>query len=388
MKIVFKRDPFTKLLRDALRVVPSSTTRPTLKYVLIRASKEDERVDIVASSEEVSLRRTTCELVLDSPVSIERSGACLIPAKELSEIVKRAGDDVIIEVMTDHRVEIRFGRCKFELAALTPDLFHPYENDQAAVSHVRIPAPALRTLLRRTTYACSSGTARPILTGVNFSATGDKMVAVGTDGLRLAAFKVGVTLEGDARSLTVPRDALDRLAAMLPQDEDEEVSLELGETSLVATWGDDGVRFAMRALDGTFPDVTRIIPESPESVATVDRAQLLESCERVSVLNENSEAEFRFEDGELFLFSESALYGSAADRLRMESVSRNLTVWMNIGHWIATLRSLDGIEKIEIGTAGPTRTMSLLPVSGGGTCLLSPMQKAPRSVAEQGTKSA
>jgi len=389
MKIIFKREPLTKLLRDALRVVPTSTIRPTLKHLLIHANKEEQRVDIFASSDEVSIRRTMYELVLDSPVVIETSGACLIPAKELSDIVKSATEDIILEAASEHRVEIRFGRTKFELSTLTPDLFHPYENEQATVTKARICAPALRTLLRRTMHACATNTARPILTGVNLTVSGDKMAAVGTDGLRLSAFQVGgVALEGETQSLTVPKDTLERLFVMLPQDEDEEIALELGATSFVATWGENAVRFAMRGLDGAFPDVSRIIPESPETVAVSNRIKLLEACERVSILNEHSEAEFRFEAGDLFLFSESALYGSAADHISLTTTERDLTVWVNIAHWIATLRSLDGVDEIKIGTSTGAQTMNVHPVTGGGICLLSPLQRPSRTNLKQETKSA
>jgi DNA polymerase-3 subunit beta len=379
MKIIFKQEALLKCLKEAVRFVPSSTTKQALKHVLIFVSKENDRVDLYASGEDASLRRSMFDTLIDSSVTIEESGTILLPAKELYEIAKSAASEIVLESQDSLHVTLTFGKTKYELTGLQPDLFRPYENDKESTSTVCVPATALRTMLHRTTYACSTSDARPIMTGVNFSVSEGAITAVATDGLRLAQYGLNdVTVDGEARELPVPKDTLERLAALLPKDDDEQVYLEIGDTSLVATWDDEGVRLIMRGLSGVYPNASRIIPEEVAHRIMVDRQLLLESCERISVLSDKQLAELRFKGEELELFAEAPAHGRALDKMPIQKSSGVImTLFVNVGYIQQLLRSFDGIESVIFGIVQADRPFTVIPGAGApGLALVAPIQHA------------
>ncbi|WP_067936283.1 DNA polymerase III subunit beta [Alicyclobacillus kakegawensis] len=393
MKATFNHVELEKVLRDVIRVVPSSTNKAVLKHVLIKADKEEDRVDVYASSLDMSIRRTLYQEAVNSPVVIEESGASLLPAKELFEIVKRSSGQITLH-RKGNKTEVSFGKTKYELSGLEPDLFTPYTDNPDDTTTVVLVAPELHRLLRRTTYAVYEGNARPVLTGVNLTVSDTGIHAVATDGMRLAEYTVVCkSVSGEPRSLPVPAVLLDKLVAVLPaRDDDEEVTLTLGPSSCTVSWDDDMYRMVMRGLEGVYPDTSRVIPQNPPIKVVVDRQALLEACERVSVLSETEhEVEFRISPERVVLFTQSAQYGYATDTVDVKSSTQTgeeMIIHCNIHYWIALLRSYEGVELVEAGFTNAKQTFTVKPVDGSGLGLIAPMLNAPAQSATSKRKSA
>ncbi|SFU95916.1 DNA polymerase III subunit beta [Alicyclobacillus macrosporangiidus] len=378
MKATFNNTELEKVLRDLVRVVPTSTNKAVLRHVLIQANKDEDRVDFYASSEDMSVRRTLFQEAANSPVTIEKSGTCLLPAKELHEIVKRASGQITLH-QTAGRTSVTFGNAKYELAGLDPKLFTPYGDDPAESTTAVILAPDLFRLLRRTTYAAAKGEARPALTGVLLKISDTTLHGVATDGIRLALYNVPCQeVSGDERSLPVPAALLDKLAAVLPaHDDDEEITFSIGSSSCTVSWGDDAYRMVIRGLSTGYPDVSRIIPQQPGASVIIDRATLLEACERVSILSEteHQRAEFTFFADRVVVSATSAQYGTAKHDVDVVSstITSELSLLCNINYWIGLLRSSDGVKQVEVGLDGPNKPITVKPVGDGGLGLIAPL---------------
>ncbi|GMA59328.1 hypothetical protein GCM10025858_38310 [Alicyclobacillus sacchari] len=204
MKATFTNTDLEKVLRQLLRVVPNTTNKVVLKHVLIEAKREQDRVDFYVTSEDMSFRRTLFVEATSTSVQIDESGSCLLPAKEVHEIIKRANGPVTLETQKDRTV-IMFGKTKYDLAGLNPHLFTPYGNTDEQVTQTQVLAPNLHRLIRRTSYAAAKNLVRPILTGVNLAVVDGDLSAIATDALRLAQFTVpseevsGETAAGHSR---------------------------------------------------------------------------------------------------------------------------------------------------------------------------------------------
>lgn len=395
MKVTFLSEHLQKVLRDVVRVVPNSTTRPVLRFVLIEANREQQLARICASSEDMSVERRVIQTVAESPVRIEESGTCLLPARELLEIVKRSNQEVTLTQVENTRVKITFGHTRFELAGLDPTLFTPYdEKDTSNMTAATLTAPELHRLLRRTTYAVYRGNARPILTGVHLTLSESGLTGMATDGLRLAMETVPcTTVQGETRSLAVPGLLLDKLAVTLPaHDDDESVGVTIGSRSILVTWDDDCTRVVMRGLDGTFPDTSRIIPERTKVTVVLNRETLLRACERVSILSEteNQRAEFAFAPESLTVSVVSNQFGNAMDRMDVESATpeTDLCLWCNVHYWVQLLRSFDGAESIEVGINGVNTPCTVKPAGSESLALIAPLLQASKAPSKEERESA
>ncbi|MCL6446083.1 MAG: DNA polymerase III subunit beta [Alicyclobacillus sp.] len=386
MKATFRHGDLEKVLRQLLRVVPNSTNKVVLKHVLIEAKREEDRVDFYASSEDMSLRRTLFVEATDACVKITASGACLLPAKELHEIIKRANGPVTLESQKDRTV-ITFGKTKFELAGLQPHLFTPYGDADEQVTTATVLAPNLYRLIRRTSYAAAKGLARPILTGVHFTLANGHLSAVATDALRLAQYIVPCEdVSGEDRQLVIPAALLDTLAGALPaSDDDEEITFTLGTSSCTVSWGDDAFHMALRGLEGTYPNTTRLIPERTAHQVVVERQALLTACERVSILSdaEHQRAELRFTPTGLVVSATSTQYGHAEESVDVvSSTNTDMVLLCNVHYWIAALKAMDA-EQVEIGLNGPNQSCTVRPVGDDGVGLIAPIARLSKSETER-----
>ncbi|SDW97703.1 DNA polymerase III, beta subunit [Alicyclobacillus hesperidum] len=384
MKATFTNTDLEKILRQLLRVVPNSTNKVVLKHVLIDAKREEDRVDFYASSEDMSLRRTLFAQAAESSVEIAQSGACLLPAKELHEMVKRANGPITMETQNDRTV-IMFGKTKYDLAGLNPHLFTPYGDADEQVTTATVLAPHLYRLIRRTSYAAAKSLARPILMGVQLALAGGYLSAVATDALRLAQYTVPCEdVFGGDRQLVLPATVLDTLAGALPaSDDDEEITFTLGISSCTVSWGDDAFNMAIRGLEGMYPNTARLIPERTSHRVVVARQSLLSACERVAILSEagHQRAEFRFTPSGLTMSATSTQYGHAEETLEtIQGTKDDVELLCNVNYWIAALKALEGVQQVEIGLNGPMQPCILRPVDEPGASLIATVARSSATI--------
>ena len=159
---------------------------------------------------------------------------------------------------------------------------------------------------------------------------------------------------------------------MLPNDDDEEITLAFGQTSVIASWGDDEVRYVMRVLDGLFPDVSRIIPTPTES-AQFHRTDMLKALERVALFAEATESKralFTFENNAIRISSESPTMGEATDEVEVVTMATNIKpMKFNIRYWIDALKALDS-ESVEVGVIGQNKPVVIRPVGESDDVML------------------
>lgn len=385
MKVVFESNQLAKVLKDVTRIIPASAKTSTHRFVRIQVDKDECRVNFETTSHEAAIRRTLYDELVQSPAKIIEAGSCLLPARDLLEIVKHATNNVTMESSRNSTsVILQFDNAKFEMQGLEPDLFTPYENSAGSISYISVNALQLKNLLAHTTYACGTSETRPVLTGVHFHIADGNINAAASDGLRLAQMTVnGLSEEDPQGNLTIPKATLESLAAILPHDDDEVVGLEFGDTGLVATWGDDSTRCVMRAIAGTFPDVTRIVPRTMRHDLRVKRSELLTSFERIEIIageNENKMMHMEFRPKDLRLMATSSAAGSVADIVNLaEPTSDEVEPMLfNIRYWLDVLKSFNA-EEIIIGVNGQNQPITVRPTDSDYLALLSPIMYTART---------
>jgi len=368
MHVVFHKESLTKAMRDAMRFVPNTTTHLYQKFVLIKADSANDRVELFAVNPDGGIRLILPDRGFgDSPAVIEQAGQCALDGRTLWEIVRKLPGDTVSFRTLGTVTTIKAGRATYDLHGMSPETFVPWATEHGGTT-LQIHARDLLRMLDRTIYAAAKSDARPTLTGVHITVTGDHLAMEATDGFRLSRVDHSVSVvEGQAVDVIVPSDSLSRLAALLPNDDDEDVELQLGRTSLSATWSDKDMQVTLRGLEGRYPDTSRIIPTTFTQEFQIPRQAWLEACDRVLTICgrlDSSVAQFTFGPDRLDLTAKSPDIGHVTDQV--EGVTGNggaILLSFNVRYVMDALRSVS-TDHVFVGLTGVQSAAAVVRADG------------------------
>jgi DNA polymerase III subunit beta len=277
MKFRAERTEFADAVGWAQRTVGDRATLPALSG--IRLEVNGDRLVLASSNLET-------DSVLSIPVQGERDGVALVPGKLLVDVVRSLPASAVSAEVTDDVLSLTCGRAQFALRLMPVEDFPALKQPSSGAAAAVLKVEDFARMAAKVTRAASTDDARPVLTGVSLVATATSLTASATDSYRLAVCELPWE-RGTEMTALVPRRALDhaRHAAELLGSE-VRLILESGQ----ATFAFSDRRLVTRLIEGTFPDVSQLIPETWERRLTIDRAELLEVVKRVAVVGEANTA--------------------------------------------------------------------------------------------------
>jgi DNA polymerase III subunit beta len=322
MKLSVSRDAFLARLGVAARGVSTRSSIQTLSGVMIR--EEGGAVELQATDMEIGIR-----VKVDAEVE-SGTQPIVLPGRLLLDVVRSLpNDDLGIEYRSQTQdVEIVSGTAKFHLRTLPTEDFPklPEPEDAASVS---VPAPAFIETVNRVGRAASRDEARPHLTGVLVSASGNELRMVATDSYRLAVkeTKLESALAGELE-VNVPVRALQELTRVAAADGVETIEVTAKENQVIFRAGD--VVLSSRLIEGRFPNYKQLLPESYEHELRLSRSELLDVVKRISLMaQKNAPLRMKFEEGALEVSAETPDIGEASESLPAPFKGETLEIGFN-----------------------------------------------------------
>ncbi|SHK96375.1 DNA polymerase III subunit beta [Alicyclobacillus tolerans] len=354
MKIDIQKVALVKALQEVKETTLEKATN-FARFVKIAVNQDDSRVDFTTSNMEATTRVTVWESAMNTPVTIHQSGEAVVPYKMLSDMATRSHDTLTLSTEKT-KLTIRTGKTHMELAGIDPKDFlaYQYQDDQREV--FRVSASKLKALIQYTAFAASTSEVRPILTGVYLVAENGQLKASATDGLCLST--ASCTLESlESAHLIIPATTLSKWVKHLPEDDDEEVLIQFGESGLQVTWDDDSHQVMMRALSGKYPDINRLIAQKPlQYQLRLNRLEWLQALERIGILSETSapRVTLTFREEGCHVESKSEQYGQGSDWVTIlaKSALPDFSITFNPRLLISQLKAMRG-EEVLVGMNGP-----------------------------------
>lgn len=340
MKIEILRDELLNALGIVGGVVERRQTLPILANVLVVA-------------EEGTLRLSTTDLELGisteaRSADIAESGAVTVPARKLMDLCRSLREGARVSLRTDRdRCVIASGRTRFTLATLPAADFPSIATEEGMQSMV-FPAAELKRLLDKTAFAMAQQDVRYYLNGVLLEVAEDGLVAVATDGHRLARF--AVALEGVGTSegvqLILPAKTVSEVRRLLRED-DGQVEFRWGERSVVLAFDETVV--SSKVVDGKYPEYERVIPRGLPRRALVDREDLREALQRASILSNEKYKGVRvsFGNGALGLQAQNPEQEVAEDEVEADCSGDPVTIGFNVGYLLDALQGID-VGQVDI----------------------------------------
>lgn len=338
MKVSIERAALLKAVAQAQSVVERRNTIPILANVLIEAE-----------GEHVTFRATDLDIeVVDRAIAqVERAGATTVPAVTLHDIIRKLPDGALVELTEDAgtgKLAVQAGRSKFALATLPREDF-PVMTTTEYSSNFAAAAPLLRRLFDKSKFAISTEETRYYLNGVYMHiATGDDgqmLRCVATDGHRLARIDAELPEGADTMpGVIVPRKTVGELRKLL-DDDDTQIAVSVSDTKVRFATPD--ITLTSKVIDGTFPDYTRVIPQSNARRLEVDAAEFARAVDRVAtVSSERSRAvKMSLDEDKLVLSVNAPDSGAAEEELAVAYGDEHLEIGFNAKYLLEIASQVD-----------------------------------------------
>ncbi len=244
-----------------------------------------EGIKITAKGETLTLLATDMELTIERKIKADvlMEGETVVVGKYFVDFVKKLEKEQIeLSRLFDGQLKIKYADSESELQVFPAENFPKIEKD-AEENYFEISQKDFKEIVERTSFACSTDDARPILKGCLFEINDGTLTAVALDGFRMALVKKQVISSINMKAV-IPARALNEIVRLLDKDEGI-LKVYLQKNSLFVQI--ENTCLISRLIEGEFVKYNHILPTNFENSVTVNRAMLLNSIERASIVARN-----------------------------------------------------------------------------------------------------
>ncbi len=338
MKFRVDRDVLADAVAWAARSLPVRPSAPVLAGLLIEASHDG----LVLSSfdYETSARATLTAEVADE-------GRALVSGRLLADICRSLPAKPVEMTIDGARVSLTCGSARFSLQTLPVEDYPTIPQMPTATGTV--PSESFAHAVAQAVTAAGRDDMLPVLTGVRLEIDGSTISLLATDRFRLSQRELGWSpnTPDDTLAALVPAKVLGDTAKSLTAGSEVTIALSTsgsgeGLIGFEGT-GPGGVRrTTTRLLDGEFPKVRSLFPAEKLTTAKVDKAALIESVKRVSLVAErNTAVQLAFSDGVLTLDAGSGDEAQASESIEAIIEGEDITTGFNPQFLLDGLTAID-----------------------------------------------
>ena len=346
MKFICEREKLLKAINSVVRGVASKTTMPILEGILIQTN--DNEIKLTTYDLEIGI-----EYVIESEV--EEQGNTVVNAIMFSEIIRKLPDTQIsITLNENNLLVIECEGSLYKLATMNPEEF-PELPKINIESSIQLDQKTLKSMIRKTIFAVSIEENRPIFTGCLFAINDNKLNVVAVDGFRLAWTSNFLENKSSDFKAVIPGKTLNEVNKIILDSYD---FIKIGVSKNQALFEMENCKIVTRLLDGEFLNYKSVIPQNWETRIRVNRRDIQECFERVSLISASStEKEKKYpvkiniEVGKITISCTNQT-GDAKEELFIETEGKDLEAGFNPKYFLDALKVIDDEEIfINFGTS-------------------------------------
>jgi DNA polymerase-3 subunit beta len=358
VKFRVERDVFADAVAWAARSLPVRPSVPVLAGLLITAG--DEGLVLSSFDYETSARAN-----LNADVS--EDGTVLVSGRLLADICRSLPAKPVEVALDGTRVSLTCGSARFSLQTMPVEDYPAIPDMPTATGTVG--SDVFAHAVAQAVTAAGRDDMLPVLTGVRLEIDGSTMSLLATDRFRLSQRELDWSprTPDETVAALVPAKVLADTAKSLTAGSEVTIALSSGGSGegLIGFEGNapGGVRrTTTRLLDGEFPKVRSLFPSEKLTVASVDKASLIESVKRVALVAErNTAVQMAFSDGTLTLDAGTGDEAQASESIEAAIRGDDLTTGFNPQFL------LDGLTAIDQPTVELAFTQAAKPVVISGS---------------------
>lgn len=346
------RDTLLRPLQIVSGIVERRHTLPILANILIR--KEGEQVSFLSTDIEVQI---VTKAAVGKGAEVV---ATTVAARKLLDILRALPDSNEVSLsLTNKRMTVQSGKSRFALQTLAAEDFPTVAEAGTWNATVDLPQKTLKHLFGMVYFSMAQQDIRYYLNGLLLVTSGNHVMAVATDGHRLAFCQVKVEQELPRQEVIIPRKTILELQRLL-DDSDDTVKLELATNQVKFTFGD--IELISKLVEGKFPDYTRVVPKGYKNSFSMSREGLLRALQRAAIMTSDKFKGVRclVAPGSMKISSTNADQEEAIEELEIDYGGDSVDIGFNVTYLLDVLNNLktDNIT-ISLGDANSSALVTI-----------------------------
>ena len=355
MKFIVSSSYLLKNLQVLGGVINSSNTLPILDNFLFELNGQNQ-LTVSASDLE-----TTMSSILE--VDSDTEGAIAVPAKLLLDTLKTFPEQPLTFTVEDNNtIEISSSYGKYALAYADAAEF-PKTIELANPSSTQMLGDVLATAIAKTIFASGNDDLRPVMSGVFFQFSTEKLTFVATDAHKLVKYEREDLQASEVAEFIMPKKPLTLLKGILAGSE-AEVTIEYNDSN--AKFSFENTELICRLIDGKYPNYEAVIPKDNPNNLSISRGQFLSSVKRVSIFSNKTTHQIRLKiaGAELNVSAEDVDYSNKAEeRLTCQYQGDDMQIGFNSRFLVEMLSNLTS-DDVNLEMSLPNRAGILTPSDG------------------------
>ena len=364
MKIVFRNEEINAAVGPLMSGISSKTMLAATGGILIEAKMPNLCI------------MTTYDLEKGVRVCMEADvievGRAIISASKLSQIVRvMDGNEITLTVDDRMCATIVSGRASHTMTALPAEDFPEIPALTTPRGYVASQS-LLKSMISKSMYAMGVNDQRPVLNGLYFSITGERLQTVSCDSFKMATCATDAAvsvIEGGKMEdckFILPNKSVGELYRLLSdKDEEATVTMYTSRKNIVFSMGD--ITFFSKLIEGEYIDYNRIIMKNHRIIVHLDRDEMISALEHAALITEEKIAgsvrsHVRLEiAGNTLKISATSGTGSAYDEMNIEREDvEDLVIAFNNRYLIDSLRACDA-SRVKISMTSPLSSINIEP---------------------------
>lgn len=297
MKILCSQKQLARGLAAVKPAVSSKSLLPVLTHILLDAREN-------AAEGRVRIAATNLDLGIVSwiPAQVEMRGAIAVPSRVIADFVSTLPEgqvEMTLNAQTQ-TLQVRCGRMSANVKGIDAKEFPEMQPFPKESIQVALDAKGLREMFDRVVFAAATDDSRPVLTGMLAKFEQNRLTLGAADGFRLSVQHTGfgdasrvepfsliteapvpTVTAGVGMTLVIPVKAMQEVGRLCT-DQVEVVKLSVSPNKTQVRFTLTTSEVITQLIEGAYPDLTRVIPETHTSRAVVNASDLLRAARMVS----------------------------------------------------------------------------------------------------------
>ncbi|MEN9865097.1 MAG: hypothetical protein RL748_687 [Pseudomonadota bacterium] len=346
------RDTLLRPLQIVSGIVERRHTMPILANILIKKDGEN-----------VSFLSTDLEIQISTKAAIGASdevAGTTVAARKLLDILRALPESGEVKLTLDgKRLTVQSGKSRFNLQTLAPEDFPTMNQANDFNAHFTLPQKTLKHLFHMVHFSMAQQDIRYYLNGLLLVLDGKHVIAVATDGHRLAYCQAETEQSFERQEVIIPRKTVMEMQRLL-EENDLPVEIDIAAQQLRLQFAD--LELVSKLVEGKFPDFNRVVPKGYKNQFLISREELLRSLQRVAIMTNDKFKGVRciIGDNAMKIISTNSDQEEAAEELDIVYDGDEVDIGFNVTYLLDVLNNIK-TEQINIAL-GDSNSSALISI--------------------------